>query len=167
MNLGKVQKIILLILTIGFALFGIAFVVSVLFVERTTFNLRMLIPMALGVLGVFSTIFHIKTIEAYSVDFASQFKFPKVPKLFWVLNALNGLLILVIGLMLSYMLYDTFDTEFGLHDDIEIFILIIVVPLIVGVWIALDTYKLFQMEQKVKEKQAFDSIDDISGMDNK
>lgn len=167
MNLGKVQKMILLILTIGFTLFGIAFVVSVLFVERTTFNFRMLFPMALGVLGVFSTIFHIKTIEAYSVDFTSQFKFPKVPKLFWILNALNGLLILVIGLMLSYFFYDSYDSEIRKQDDIEIFILVIAIPLIAGVWIALDIYKLFQMEQKVKEKQAFNSIDDISGMDNK
>jgi len=158
-----IAKIILLLIVLVVSLlpaFGILFLVLM---ENQRFDFTMLIPFGITVLGICSTIFHVKTVSFYKN--LSQDRLLKKPSsLFLGLNFGFAAVNILFGLLFTYLLYFKYPASIVLSDDP--IILLVVVPIFLGCILFLEAFYMKRKLDENKEKMVISEIQDIKGNTN-
>lgn len=158
--IGLVQKVILTIITI---LLSILFASGVFtFSSEPEFRKDkvLIVVSVLLILSLFSFVFHLKTISFYR-DISGIIKSFKINSVVWYLNILFGVVMIILGVYIAIEFADIYvkniETEFTLLSIIVLSILLI------GIWVCLDYYNLWQILMKAKTEKYINQIDDIAG----
>lgn len=161
--LGLFQKILLTIVSIVIALTMAFGFYVVIFEESNKFEYSMLILLALAVFGAQSFVFHIKTIGFYKHKKLENLNYNR-EKPFWVFN-----LVFIVSLftLACFFLYLLNRMNAQTNTELLPFIILIIVPILVGVWLLLDVLFLFKNYKILQAKAAFNTIDDIKGVEEK
>ena len=155
-----VQKVILSIITI---------LLSVLFASGVfTFSSEpefrkdkiLIVVSVLLILSVFSFVFHLKTISFYR-DTSGIMKSFNKNSVVWYLNILFGVVMIILGVFIAIEFADIYDKN--IQTEFTLLSIIVFSILLIGIWVCLDYYNLWQILTKAKTEKYINQIDDITG----
>jgi len=161
--LGLIQKIVLTVISIVIALTMVFGLYVVLFEENNRFEYEMLILVVLAVFGTLSFVFHIKTMGFYKHKKLENLNYEK-GKPFWIFNLAFIGSLFFLACFFVYLLNRV--SEQG-KTELLPFVILIGIPILVGVWLLLDARFLFNNYKMLQARSAFNTIDDIKGVDEK
>ena len=158
--IGLIQKVVLSIITI---LLSILFASGVFtFSSEPEFRKDkvLIVVSVLLILSVFSFIFHLKTISFYRGNSNIIKSFNK-NSIVWYLNVLFGVVIIILGVYIAIEFADIYDKN--IQTEFTLLTIIVVSILLIGIWVCLDYYNLWQILKKAKTEKYLSQIDDITG----
>jgi hypothetical protein len=164
--LGLIQKILLTIVSIVIALtmaFGFYLVV---FAANTKFRYEMLIFVGLVVFGILSFVFHLKTLKFYRTKALQYLNYEK-EKPFWIFNIAFIFNLLVLSSFILHRYYELSQRETSHETELWPFILVTFITFGICTWLFLDARYLYRNHKILEAKAAFNTIDDIKGVDEK
>lgn len=161
--LGLIQKILLTLTSIVFALAIIFGFYIVVFEENNRFEYEMLILLVLAVFAILSFVFHLKTLKFYKIKTLLYLNFEK-DKPFWLLNGVFALSLFILAVFFLYQFSRVFSGEFTMNDKMP-FIILIVIPIVLCIWLFLDARFLYRNYKMLQAKAAINTIDDIKGVE--
>ncbi len=155
--MGHIQKIILIILTVPFALFPGGLIAYVLLYEAPRFEYSMLIPIGMTFFGICSFYFHLKTKSFYRL-YKAQLPMPKVEPIFWFICISFGMSFVVVSSFLHYTLANV------ANPSDNYVVLIFSIPMFVfGVWTVVEAFYLYKLVKENQTKTRISEIDEIKG----
>ena len=161
MKFKRVLKIILLAINIIFTMLLVLLMYSVLIVEESDFEYSMLIPLFLILTGVFSIIFHFRTLELYKTNRTiTEFKNLTL----WIVNVVFALTLIATALLLIYVLLEG---DFREEDWVFILLLAIFFTMIMlGTGLIVEERYLYNLILRNKKDAFVEQIDAIEGHKN-
>lgn len=159
--LGLIQKIILTVVSIAIALTMAFGFYVVIFEENNKFEYEMLILVALAVFGALSFVFHIKTIGFYKRKQLENLNYDS-GKPFWIFNLAFIASLFFLACFFMYLLSRMNEQA---NTELLPIMILIITPILIGVWLLLDARFLFNNYKTLQAKAAFNTIDDIKGVE--
>lgn len=160
--IGLIQKILLTIISVAISLFLFFALYMLLFEDRRSFKIEMLLPVSYAIFGALSFIYHLKTLSLYKKNSIKK-AIEKIEQPFFLLNIIFASGLILAALVFFYQFYKVFTEQ--LKTEYWPFIVVIILPIVIGVWTLLDARFLFNKIKTSKTKSVFDQIDDIKGND--
>ncbi|MEZ4855780.1 MAG: hypothetical protein R2812_04790 [Gelidibacter sp.] len=154
------QKIILLVVTVPFALFPGGFLAYVFLYQTAPFKYRMLVPIAITVCGICTFIFHLKSKNIYKL-LDRKNNLPKIELVFWVLVVAFGMAYVALA---CFILYYVFSMEIVSVSEDYWQVLLVFLPLIIfGLWTVADAFYLKHLMNRHQNTYRYSEIEDIKG----
>lgn len=164
MKYGLLLKIILLILSISCIGLIIIGMYSIVFVQNSKLNWRMLIPVLVIVFGFLGVVYQIKTYKYYTNNKGNC----KVEgKIFWIANGVFAAALCVISLFAFYSYYEIYgETIMAMNSDTLEFVFIFTGLLALGIALSIEESVLYKRLITLASLSDKETIDDIKGEQN-
>ena len=79
----------------------------------------------------------------------------------WYLNLLFGVVMIILGAFIAIEFADIYDKN--IQTEFTLLSIIVFSILLIGIWVCLDYYNLWQILTKAKTEKYINQIDDITG----
>jgi branched-subunit amino acid transport protein AzlD len=160
---GYIQKIILAVITVLFSVILCLATVAMNTNDNDEFGIDDIIVLSFAMLGFLSFVFHIKTIKFHKEKNLKYLSYKK-DKLLWICHWVYTGALGVFTIFLFMVLF--FGNE---NTEVEVngFLIASTIFLFATVWCFFDIRYLYKNYKDLEAKAAFNTIDDIKGMEKK
>ena len=161
--MGYIQKILLLIFTIGISMFLAIMLTYFIFFENEPFSNVILVTYFISGVGVCSFWFHLKTLKFYKLRTINA-PLPEVSKIFWILDMSFAIIFLILSFFAVRSMV-RFSSNAQIQQDPTQLIITVIVT-IAPIWIIADVVYLNNQVRKKRNLNKFPEIDDIQGAED-
>ncbi|GAB1858125.1 hypothetical protein MHTCC0001_29620 [Flavobacteriaceae bacterium MHTCC 0001] len=129
--------------------------------QKKEFEWSMLILFGLALAGLFSVIYHFKTLHFYNKK--QQFSWFSI-RPFWIFNLIFSIVVFVLSLYLMYTYYSIYSSfKNQMLTGVLVSLIVTIFMLIFSILSTIECSELYKKMVNVIKQDEFESIDDIKG----